>query len=50
MRIRHDLVEVVVKRSFGCEQARSVSDRGGASLRNDRAWHRVSPYDRYGKR
>ena len=46
MRIRHDLVEIVVRRSLGCEQARAPEDRRGASLRHDWAWRRVSPYDR----
>ena len=48
MRIRHDLVEAVVKRSLGCEQARAPEDRRGASLLapGDRAWRRVSPFDR----
>ena len=46
MRIRHDLVDVVVRRSLGCEQARAPEDRRGASLRHDRAWRRVSHYDR----
>ena len=46
MRIKHDLVDVVVRRSLGCEQARAPEDRRGASLRHDRAWRRVSHYDR----
>ena len=46
MRIRHDLIEVVVGQSLQCRQARSVEERRGATLRMKGAWRRISPYDR----
>ena len=46
MRIRHDLIEVVVGQSLQCRQARTVGERRGASLRMKGAWRRVSPFDR----